>query len=92
VRTCRYSKRYALYLRAWDDLEASGNIFSPQFTADWARKTIATRYVGAAHVAEKSGDSAKAQEYYRKVLAVANGGEATRTEVADARAFMAKKR
>jgi Tfp pilus assembly protein PilF len=49
-------------------------------------------YVGAAHAAEKSGDSAKAREYYRKVLAVANGGDATRTEVADARAYMAKKR
>jgi hypothetical protein len=28
---------------AWQDLEASGNIFSSQFTADWARKKLAER-------------------------------------------------
>jgi tetratricopeptide (TPR) repeat protein len=47
-------------------------------------------YVGAAKAAGKSGDTAKAQDYYRKVIAIA--GEATgKTEVEEARAFLAKK-
>ena len=33
----------AAFDSAWEDLEASGNIFSPQFTADWARKKLAER-------------------------------------------------
>ena len=33
----------AAFDSAWQDLEASGNIFSAQFTADWARKNIAER-------------------------------------------------
>lgn len=49
-------------------------------------------YVGAAKAAEKSGDSAKAREYYGKVVAVANGADKTRTELADAHAFIAKTR
>ena len=47
-------------------------------------------YVGAAKAAEKSGESAKAQEYYGKVVAIADGADKTRTEVADARAFLQK--
>src|SRR5215475_2648343 len=43
-------------------------------------------YVGAANAAEKSGDSAKAREYYGKVLAIANNADATRAEIANARA------
>ena len=35
----------AAFDSAWQDLEASGNIFSSHFTADWARKRIATRIV-----------------------------------------------
>jgi hypothetical protein len=35
----------AAFDSAWGDLEASGNIFSSQFTADWARKRIATRII-----------------------------------------------
>ena len=48
-------------------------------------------YVGAAKAAEKSGDSVKAQEYYKKVVAIAGGADKTRTEVADARAFLKKR-
>ena len=47
-------------------------------------------YVGAAKAAEKSGESAKAQEYYGKVVAIADGADDSRTEVADARAFLTK--
>jgi len=48
-------------------------------------------YVGAAKAAEKSGESAKAQEYYSKVVAIADAADNTRTEVADARAFLTKR-
>jgi tetratricopeptide (TPR) repeat protein len=47
-------------------------------------------YVGAAAAAEKSGDKAKTEEYYRKVVAIAGDGDATRAEVADARAYLKK--
>jgi hypothetical protein len=46
--------------------------------------------VGAAAAAEKSGDKAKTEEYYRKVVAIAGDGDATRAEVADARAYLKK--
>jgi len=36
------------------------------------------------------GDSAKAKQYYAKVVTLAANADATRTEVADARAFVAK--
>ena len=45
-------------------------------------------YVGAAKAAEKSGDSAKAREYYGKVVAIATNADPTRAEVADARAYL----
>src|SRR5229473_2399737 len=48
-------------------------------------------YVGAAKAAEKSGDPAKAQEYYSKVVAIADAADDSRTEVADARAFLTKR-
>ena len=48
-------------------------------------------YVGAARAAEKSGDKAKAREYYEKIVAIAGGADKTRTEVADARAFLKKR-
>ena len=48
-------------------------------------------YVGAAKAAEKSGESGKAQEYYSKVVAIADAADNSRTEVADARAFLAKR-
>ena len=48
-------------------------------------------YVGAAKAAEKAGDPAKAREYYGKVVAIADGADKTRTDVNDARAFLAKK-
>jgi hypothetical protein len=47
-------------------------------------------YAGAATAAEKSGDAPKAREYYGKVVAIADGADKTRTEVADARAFLQK--
>ena len=48
-------------------------------------------YVGAATAAEKSGDQAKAREYYGKVVAIAADADSTRAEVNEARAFLAKK-
>jgi hypothetical protein len=48
-------------------------------------------YVGAAKAAEKSGESAKAQEYYSKVVAIADAADNSRTEVAEARAFLTKR-
>ena len=48
-------------------------------------------YVGAAKAAEKSGESAKAHEYYSKVVAIADAADNTRTEVTDARAFLTKR-
>src|SRR4051795_1940852 len=47
--------------------------------------------VGAAKAAEKTGDNAKAQEYYKKVVAIAGDADKSRTEVSDARAFLTKK-
>jgi tetratricopeptide (TPR) repeat protein len=47
-------------------------------------------YVGAARAAEKSGNKAKAQEYYKKVVAIAGGADKTRTEVTNARAYLKK--
>ena len=46
--------------------------------------------VGAAKAAEKLGEAAKARQYYAKVVTLAEGADASRAEVADARAFMAK--
>jgi tetratricopeptide (TPR) repeat protein len=46
--------------------------------------------MGAAKAAEKAGDTAKAREYYAKAVALAGNADPTRTDVADARAFLAK--
>jgi tetratricopeptide (TPR) repeat protein len=48
-------------------------------------------YVGAARAAEKSGDLAKARDYYGKVVAIAGDADKSRTEIGDARAFLEKK-
>ena len=45
---------------------------------------------GAAKSAEKSGDSAAARMYFSKVIAIADGADKGRSDVADARAFLAK--
>jgi hypothetical protein len=45
-------------------------------------------YLGAAEAAEKAGDNAKAQEYYKKVVGIAADADKSRTAVADARAFL----
>jgi hypothetical protein len=47
-------------------------------------------YVGAATAAEKSGEAAKAHDYYQKVVAIADGVDSSRTEVADARSYLKK--
>jgi hypothetical protein len=47
-------------------------------------------YVGAAKAAEKAGESAKAQQYYGKVVAIADAADGTRTEVTEARASLNK--
>lgn len=46
--------------------------------------------IGAATAAEKLGAAAKARQYYAKAVALADGSDANRMEVAAARAFMAK--
>lgn len=48
-------------------------------------------YAGAAKAAEVSGDSAKAHDYYSKVVALADAADSTRTELTDARAFLTKR-
>ncbi|TAI62682.1 hypothetical protein [Bradyrhizobium sp. Leo170] len=48
-------------------------------------------YVGAAKAAEKSGQSVKAREYYGQVVAIADAADNTRTELAEARAFLTKR-
>ncbi|MFZ0848201.1 MAG: hypothetical protein WAO08_03220 [Hyphomicrobiaceae bacterium] len=45
-------------------------------------------YVGAATAAEKSGDKTKARQYCERIVAIAGNADKTRTEVADARAFL----
>jgi Tetratricopeptide repeat len=47
--------------------------------------------VGAAKAAEKAGDTAKAQQYYSKVVAIAGDADASRTEVSEARAYLTRK-
>jgi tetratricopeptide (TPR) repeat protein len=47
-------------------------------------------YLGAAKAAEKSGDDGKARDYYEKIVAMTDGADQTRTELADARAFLTK--
>lgn len=46
--------------------------------------------VGAGKAAEKVGDAAKARQHYSDVVSLAKGADASRTDVADARAFIAK--
>jgi Tfp pilus assembly protein PilF len=47
-------------------------------------------YVGAATAAEKAGDNAKAKDYYEKIISIAEGADNSRSEVADARAYLKK--
>jgi tetratricopeptide (TPR) repeat protein len=46
--------------------------------------------VGAGRAAGKLGDAAKARQYYAKAVALTEGADASRPEVAEARAFIAK--
>jgi hypothetical protein len=45
-------------------------------------------YVGAAKAAERSGDRSKARDYCQKIVTMAGVADTSRTEVADARAFL----
>lgn len=47
-------------------------------------------YAGAAQAAEKAGDAGKAKQYHGKVAAIAQGGDDSRAELVQARAFLAK--
>jgi hypothetical protein len=49
-------------------------------------------YVGAATAADKSGDRAKAREYYAKVVAIASDADEARAEVGAARVFLVNNR
>src|SRR5262245_53426074 len=46
--------------------------------------------LGAAQAAAKAGDSAKAAQHYRAVLALTEGADPVRPEITEARTFMAK--
>jgi tetratricopeptide (TPR) repeat protein len=46
--------------------------------------------IGAARAAEKLGDAATARDYYAKAVALADGSDASRVELAHARAVLAK--
>jgi tetratricopeptide (TPR) repeat protein len=48
-------------------------------------------YVGAARAAAASGDNAKTRQYWAKVVEQTADADATKPEIAEARAFMAKK-
>ncbi len=48
-------------------------------------------YLGAGKAAEALGDKPKARAYYEKVVIIAANADKTRTEVADARAFLNKR-
>jgi hypothetical protein len=48
-------------------------------------------YMGAAKAAAKSGDDSKARDYYEKIVAMTDGADQTRTELADARAYLDKR-
>ncbi len=54
------------------------------------RAEPAGRLCGSGASAEKAGDNAKATAYYEKVVAIAEGADVSRTEVADARARLKK--
>jgi tetratricopeptide (TPR) repeat protein len=45
-------------------------------------------FVGAATAAQKCGDKTKARLYYEKIVAIAGNADKSRTEVADARAYL----
>ena len=47
-------------------------------------------YAGAAKAAQGTGDDAKARTYYEKIAAIADGADPSRTEIADARAYLKK--
>jgi tetratricopeptide (TPR) repeat protein len=47
--------------------------------------------IGAAKAAEKLGDAAKAQQYYAAVVALAENADPIRPDIAEARAFVAKR-
>jgi Tetratricopeptide repeat len=47
-------------------------------------------YLGAARAAEAAGDTAKARDYYKKVVGIAARADKTRTEIAEARSALKK--
>jgi tetratricopeptide (TPR) repeat protein len=47
-------------------------------------------YAGAAKAAERSGDMAKARQYFAKIVQIAGQADEGRTEINDARVFLAK--
>ena len=61
----------AAFDSAWQDLQASGNIFSSQLTADWAREKIAKRVINMAQHGERDPDrlSCDALEYLAQRVA-----------------------
>jgi hypothetical protein len=47
-------------------------------------------YAGAARAAQVADDDIKARAYYEKIIAIADGADRSRTEIADARAYLKK--
>jgi len=83
-RECRYPRRAVSRQRATEALAA----FEATLKKEPNRLGA---YVGAAKAAEKAGDNAKAEEYYKKVVAIAGDADKSRIEVSDAHAFLTKK-
>jgi hypothetical protein len=50
--------------------------------------TVEATLKKAAKAAESVDDQTKARQYYQKIVAIADGADTSRTEVADARAYL----
>ena len=63
-----------------------------EFEASQVREPNRFRgYYGAARAAESAGDRGKAAGYYAKLMALANNTDASRPELARARAYVAER-
>ena len=65
---------------------------SPRSRRRWTRSRTGWAPLSARRAADKAGDSAKAAEYFAKVVAIAGDADTTRVEVDEARSFLAKRR
>src|SRR6185437_6270091 len=47
-------------------------------------------FAGAARAAQSAGDDTKARDYYEEIAGIADGADPSRSEIADARAYLKK--